>query len=498
MNEKKPNRQNDQRRYDRQKPAGPHRDSWTRYANGPKPAGRRYDAPQRTKTTAEPEGIASRRAALTVIREVTEKGRWASLSLNEVLTKSGLNVQDRHLATRLAYDTIGNLTRLDWALNQLIAKPDTDIRLRNVLRLGACQLMLEDGISEYAACNTSAHLCKEIGLEGLAGVCNGILRNLIRKKDELKWPDPETEPLLARAVRFSVPEWLVRRLDEDWGTACTDALLAGDFQESVTVRPNLLRLTDEQFETLLNRKAWQWGKGRLPHAYRIRGMADLGSDADFQRGYFSIQGEGSMMACYAMDVKLGMQVLDLCAAPGGKSCFLSELMQDTGRIQAWDVHPHRKELIAAQAERLKLENIRPMARDASEFREDYVNTKDAILLDAPCTGLGNLGDKPDLKLRLKEEDLHSLLALQAKILDTCAPYLKKGGTLVYSTCSVLKEENEQQVRSFLERHPEFELIPLPETIPADLRSKEEIGLQLLPHRDGMSGFYLARMRRKRK
>ena len=155
------------------------------------------------------EGLPARRMALAVIREVTESGAYASLSLDEKLVKSGLNPADRRLVSRLVYDTLEHLLTIDHALSQVMAKPDTDIKLRNILRLGACQILLEDRIPESAATNTCVELCRELGMDGLAGVCNGILRNLIRQKDALSWPDPEKEPVRALSIRHSVPEWLV-------------------------------------------------------------------------------------------------------------------------------------------------------------------------------------------------------------------------------------------------------------------------------------------------
>ena len=197
-----------------------------------------------------------------------------------------------------------------------------------------------------------------------------------------------------------------------------------------------------------------------------------------------------------MGVKRGQQVLDCCAAPGGKTCYLAEIMNGTGRIQAWDIHEHRVALIEAQARRLGLENIRPMVRDALKPREDLHETMDAVLLDAPCSGLGFMAQKPDIKLRVTEESVQELTDLQARLLDTVCAYVKPGGILVYSTCSILKDENERQAEHFLERHPEFEETALPESIPESYRKRKGRGLQLLEHRDGLEGFYLIRMRRK--
>jgi 16S rRNA (cytosine967-C5)-methyltransferase len=198
-----------------------------------------------------------------------------------------------------------------------------------------------------------------------------------------------------------------------------------------------------------------------------------------------------------MDVKRGKQVLDCCAAPGGKTCYLAELMAGTGRVQAWDVHEHRTALIEAQARRLGLENVRPMVRDATKKREDLYQSMDAVLLDAPCTGLGMITEKPDIKLRVTEESLRELTQIQKTLLDSVCEYVKPGGILVYSTCSVLPEENEMQAEAFLQVHPEFQAVDLPETVPEKYRQYRKTGLQLLEYRDGVEGFYVCRFRRNR-
>lgn len=442
------------------------------------------------------EGLAARRAALSVIRKVTEDGAYAALALDAVLKGSGLSAADRRLVSRLTYDTLDYLIYLDYALNQVMAKPDTDIKLRNILRLGACQILLEDRIPESAATNLCVQLCAELGMPGLKGVCNGILRNLVRKKDALVFPDPEKEPELAASVRLSIPEWLYRRIRDDWGDEAEKILTFRNEEEGWTIRPNLTKVDDAAFEQILDKKVWKKEKLSVPHAWKITGAMDISRDADYQAGNFSIQSVGSMLACLAMDVKRGQQIIDCCAAPGGKTCFLSELMGGTGRIQAWDIHEHRVELISAQARRLGLENIRPMLRDASRFREDLRKTMDAVLLDAPCSGLGFFAQKPDIKLRVTEESIRELTELQAKLLDTVCEYVKPGGTLVYSTCSILKSENQDQAERFLMRHPEFEEARLPASFPDVYKTRQSTGIQFLEYRDGIEGFYLIRMRRK--
>ena len=442
------------------------------------------------------EGLAARRIALKVIRQVTEDGAYASLALDAALRNCGLSGADRRLVSRLVYDTIDHLIRLDWALSRVMARPDTDIRLKNILRLGACQILLEDRIPDSAATNLCVQLCAELGMPGLKGVCNGILRNLIRKKDEMDLPDDGTDSDTAASVRHSIPVWLYRRIRDEYGEEAEKILSFREPEDGWMIRPNLTKTDDAGFEKLLQKKIWKKEKTDLPHAWKITGAMDIGRDADYLSGYFSIQSGGSMIACLAADVKRGQQVLDCCAAPGGKSCYLAELMGGTGRVQAWDIHEHRVALIEAQARRLGLENIRPMVRDATKMREDLFGTMDTVLLDAPCSGLGFLAQKPDLKLRVTEESIRELNELQKKLLDTVCCYVKPGGVLVYSTCSILKEENESQAERFLALHPEFEETSLPAGIPERYRKQQKRGLQLIGHRDGMEGFYLIRMRKK--
>ena len=456
----------------------------------------RFSAPRRPAPVRD--GLDPRRVALNVVRAVTENQAWASMVLDRELTKAGLTPQDRRLAARLAYDTIDHLMYLDWVLSQVMAREDTDIKLRNILRLGACQLLLEDRIPDMAATDTSVKLCKELGMEGLAGVCNGILRNLIRKREELVFPDRTAEPMKYLSIMHSVPEFLVRRLVADYGEEAAEKLMSVSGRDmAVTIRPNLMKMDDAQFEKLLEDKVWETGHGMIQHAFKIRNMANLGDDRDFVQGNFSIQSEQSQMACLAVAPKRGWNVVDACAAPGGKSCYLAEMMDGTGRVYAWEVHEHRTRLIEAQMKRLGLENIRPVTRDASVPKPDLFGTMDAVLLDAPCSGTGEMHEKPDSRYRLQEDSVETMIALQQRILEAVAPLVKKGGILVYSTCSVLADENERQVEAFLKAHPEFAAEDLPDTIPEAIRAKRKLGVQLMPGVDADGGFYICRMRRSR-
>ena len=452
-----------------------------------RPAARPADAPSSL----------SRRVALDVFEDVVRKGAYAALALDERLQNNRLSQLDKRFCASIVYRTLENLIRIDYALSFFLKDAQSlDFRVVDILRISACQMLFHDRIPDSAVVDEAVRLTRSLGLEGLTGVTNAVLRSLARGKDEIKWPSPE-EGARYLSIMYSVPLWLAERLTDAYGAQEAREICAyRNERHDTVIRPNLMRFSDEAFEKLLDKKVWEKERGVVPHAFRIRMASDIGRDADFLGGNCSIQGESSMLSAQAVGVKRGMQVIDCCAAPGGKTAYLAESMQGTGRVYAWDVHEHRVNLIRAMMRRLKLENIRPAVRDASVLKEDLIATADAVLLDAPCSGLGVMDDKPDIKLRATRESVEELTKIQRKLLDTCCQYVKRGGTLVYSTCSLLPEENADQIRSFLADHPEFSIAPLPADIPAHFRDRcGEYGLQLLPHRDQVEGFFIARLNR---
>ena len=343
----------------------------------------------------------------------------------------------------------------------------------------------------------SVKLVKTMGMEASAGFVNAVLRNLIRQKDELSWPDVEKDPEEWLHVESSAPLWLVKKLIEAYGFDTAKQMLTyREASHPTTVRPNLLKLDDHGFEDLLRKKNLSFRAGVAPHAYLLEGVTEPGFDPDYQAGLYSIQGQSSMLAAEAVQARPGMKILDACAAPGGKSAYLCETMQLTGRVYAWELHEKRALLLDGVRRRLGLDNLRTAVKDACEYRPDMEKTLDAVLLDAPCSGTGVLSQKPDIKLRLKESDLPAIAETQKKLLNTVCRYVRPGGLLVYSTCSVLPEENKAQIEGFLKEHPEYTTEPMPLSFPAELRQQQDaLGLQLLGFRDQVEGFYIVRLRR---
>ena len=462
-----------------------------------KPAFRQDKPFGRPAAPAQTDAVSGgRKVALEVLTEVLHKDGYASLVLDQKLTNANLPQVEKRFCTNLVYSTVENLIRIDFALAGFLDDVDSlEKRVRDILRMSACQLMYMDRVPSSAVVDEAVKLTRHIGMESMTGLVNAVLRNLIRGMNEIKWPTPD-EGARYLSIMFSVPYWLAQKLMDAYDPETARKICAFRGEHFMTLRRNKTLVSQEQFEKILEKKVWNAQKGKVLDAWHVQGASEIARDADYLSGHFSIEGESSMLAAEAMQVKYGMQVLDCCAAPGGKTAYMAEMMSGTGRVYAWDVHEHRVALIRAMMKRLRLENIRPAVRDACQFREDLEMQMDAVLLDAPCSGLGVMDDKPDLKYRVTKESVEELVGIQEKLLESCCKYVKKGGTMVYSTCSLLPEENGMQIEKFLKNHPEFKLAPLPECFPESIKARYgENGVQILPHLDGLEGFFIARLKR---
>lgn len=441
----------------------------------------------------------ARDVALKALGDVVGNGAYAAQALDRALSESKLSDEDRRLAASLFYFAIENRLQIEWALGKLLqTRPEPMVA--DILHIAAAQILFMDRIPDHAAVDEAVKQTRAAGRDGLSGMVNGVLRGLIRLRDEegLALPGRDEQPEEYLSLKYSLALPAVKRLIAAYGVDEAERIAAfAPAERTQTVRPNAERLTDAQFEAMLDKEGLAWKHGTAAHAYVLSGAGDLSRLDGYRAGLFSIQGESSMLAAQAVEARPGMQLLDACAAPGGKTCLMAEQMGTSGRVYAWDVYPHRVELIRAAARRLSLENVRPAVHDARKGQPSLELAMDAVLVDAPCSGLGVIQDKPDIKYRLKEEDFESILPLQREILENCSHFVRVGGRLVYSTCTILPEENEAQVNAFLSRHPEFEPDTDDSWLPEALRGKSADGmLTILPHRDGMAGFFIARMRRR--
>ncbi|GHU70736.1 ribosomal RNA small subunit methyltransferase B [Clostridia bacterium] len=442
----------------------------------------------------------ARAVALNTLQDVTRSDAYASLALDKRLRAVGLTAQDSALTTQLVYGVLEKRLALDYRLNLLLKEPERIPPLaRDLLRLGAYQILYLDRIPDHAACDETVKLAKLYPSgESYVALINATLRRLSEKKDGMvPWPD---DPLDALSIRLSWPRWVLERLIPSYGEEKTrEICLQHPVEAGINIRINPLKISAEAFEKRMALRKWQWRSGLLPGSYVVLGVGSIGEDPDFRSGLFSVEGVASMLAADAVGAKPGIRILDACAAPGGKSAFMAERMNQSGRVFAVDKYPHRVELIRAQVQRLGLENVKPIERDMTLPNPEWQQQFDAVLIDAPCSGLGVAADKPDIRYRLTPEGVDELVEIQRSLIEVCSSYVKPGGVMVYATCSILPEENAGQVEPFLKEHKEFRV----DRTPIHGFTPDEFGLQLLPHRTSgenpqwIEGFFVSRMIRSR-
>ncbi|MFO7173163.1 MAG: 16S rRNA (cytosine(967)-C(5))-methyltransferase RsmB [Bacillota bacterium] len=449
----------------------------------------------------------AREVALRALVRIEVDGAYANLALDQALSRWALpDPRDRALATELVYGVTRRRGTLDWALGQVASRPLADLTpwIRNILRQGAYQLLYLDRIPASAVIHEAVELAKRYGHPGVAGFVNAVLRGLQRRLPELPFPDPERDPAGYLEVAESAPRWLVERWLGEYGPEEARALLAAMNQPPpLTARVNRLR-TDR--EALIQRLAAE-GVTAQPTRYSPDGVvltgvasaASLEALPSHREGLFTVQDESSMLVAPVVDPRPGETVLDIAAAPGGKSTHLAERMGDQGRVVAVDLHPHKIALIEAAAKRLGLRSVEPVCADGRTVGRLFAGRADRVLCDLPCSGLGTLARRPDARWRKRPEDIPTLAALQLELLRAAAQALRPGGVLVYSTCTITREENLAVVEAFLAEHPDFRPDDLTPFLPEALRGEpgvQEGWIQLLPHRHGTDGFFIARLVRR--
>ena len=436
----------------------------------------------------------ARDTALQVLISIRTAGAWADASLNNLLSKNGLSRPDVTLATQLVYGVLQNRMLLDfWIGSYCSQKPEhLQMPLLDILRLGVYQIVFLDKIPDSAAVNESVKLAKFSGRPAAAGLVNAVLRKVAQNKNALpKVPDRDEVGFLS--ITYSHPKWLVKRLLPLLGREETEAFLRGNNQAvPTTAQVNSLKSTEEDLVEELTAAGITVAKHRwVPGCLELSGTGNLAALPAFRQGKFLIQDAAARLVTEAAQPAPGSQVLDVCSAPGGKSFSTAIAMRDQGRILACDIHANKLIRIREGAARLGLTCIETMAADGREFHSDWKESADLVLVDAPCSGLGIIRKKPDIRYK-KPDRFLMLPVLQSSILENAASYVRRGGTLVYSTCTVLPEENEQVTEVFLAEHPEFRLdtFELPQPV-----GRVDGQITLWPQRNQVDGFYICRMRR---
>lgn len=440
----------------------------------------------------------ARYTAATVLCRVIEEGAYSNIALNQAIEEQRLNRQDAAFATHLVMGTLERRLYLDKIIEGHIKRWPGHALVRQILRLGCYQALFSDGVPDSAAVHSAVELCKAAGAPGLAGLVNGTLRNIIRQKDAL--PIPEGSSAEDMALRYSCRPWMAEMLAEQYTDREIDDIL-GFHPVPLTVYPNLPgTMTREQIVARLSADGWEAGDGRwVREAIRLKGAGSIAAHPLYRDGDISVVSESAVLAVRCVDAAPGERVLDACAAPGGKAALLAQCVGPAGHVDAWDIHPHRVELIKAQARRLGLSNITTSVQDAAVQAEECGGQYHRVLCDMPCTGWGVLSEKPELRFNSEPQDVESLRAVQREILQRCSRYVRPGGALVYVTCTVNKLENDDNVISFLENNNDFKLGDLSPYLPEGLHPhiRDKGMVQLLAGRDGIPGFFIARMVRER-
>jgi 16S rRNA (cytosine967-C5)-methyltransferase len=440
-----------------------------------------------------------RETALELLETIEKNQSYSNLILHHAIEKNKVPKKDVGLLTELVYGTLQRKMTLDFYLNPFLQKSKKlDKWVPYLLRLTLYQMEFLDKIPDHAAINEAVEIAKKRGHKGVAGFVNGVLRNI--QREGLPSVSNIQDPIERVSVATSHPYWLVERWSKQFGLdktkeMCELNLLA----PTQTARVNQSLITRDEALSLLREEGYSVEPSAIiPESIHCL-QGNIAASNTYKEGFLTIQDESSMLVAYALGVTQNEKILDACAAPGGKSTHIAEKLKGTGMVYSLDLHEHKVKLIKENADRLRLENIEAQALDSRKVVEHFVNQQfDRILLDAPCSGLGVMRRKPDMKYTKKEEDLSRLQTIQLDLLKAVSPLLKKDGILVYSTCTVDQEENEAVVRTFLETNPEFEgdlgwKERMPEAIQPLIQSYD---LQVFPQDFGSDGFYIAVLRKR--
>lgn len=441
-----------------------------------------------------------RLTALNIVSRTMTDGEMFDHVLHETLKKySGYTQQEKNFITRLSKGTVERAIELDYVMDLCLS--DSSIRIKpvvkNILRTGIYQIMYMDAVPDSAAVNESVKLTVVKKCPQLKGFVNGVLRTVARINGNIPYPDPEKDRVLYISVKYSVPQWIVKYFLNEYGDETEDIFsVMYRSQGETSVRVIKSKISIEECRKMLLEDGVQVKSGRLfPDALRIRNCGNPENLRAFREGFIQIQDESTMLDAMAAGAREGMEVLDICAAPGGKSIDIADDMAGTGKVTACDISKQKVSLIRENLIRLGMHNVKLKKNDALIFREEFKEAFDIVICDLPCTGLGVMGKKPDIKYRTQREDIASMQKKQRDILKNAVKYVRPGGILIYSTCTLTYEENSSNCE-WLEDNMKMEPVSLEDILPDML--KDDTGdmgyIQVMPDVTGTDGFFIAKFR----
>ncbi|MDU3348878.1 MAG: 16S rRNA (cytosine(967)-C(5))-methyltransferase RsmB [Clostridium sp.] len=435
----------------------------------------------------------SRKLARQIIQRVLEEGAYSNLVLSNELNNIDIEDKDKGLITEIVYGTLRRKRTLDVLIGNFVKDINLiDTTVLNILRVAIYQMYFLDKIPEYAACNEAVEEAKEVSLEA-SKLVNGILRNYIKDEKEIVVPGNRIDEL---AYKFSFQPWMIRLFIKQYGEERTMKLMAGlNETPKVTVRVNEFKAEYDEVYEKLEEIGYNIEDGyACPEAIAIKGGKGIEDNQLFKEGLITVQDESAMLVAPLLDLKEGDKVLDLCAAPGGKTTHIAELLANSGEVLAFDLHENKLSLIKKKKKRLGLNNIVCKAMDATKLNSDYISYGDKVLIDVPCSGLGIIRKKPEIKWNKTRQQLKDLVPIQREIMENAWQYLKPGGTLVYSTCTLNKEENEENLKWFLSKHNDAEIEKIYIGNNNNFIYNGDGSLTILPN-DSMDGFFIGKIKK---
>ena len=436
----------------------------------------------------------SREVTIKVLEKVLEEGAYSNIALSNELNNSDLNDKDKALATELVYGTLRKLNTLDMIIKSFVKDiKEMNKRTLNILRVAIYQMQFLDKVPSYAACNEAVELAKTVS-EKDSKLVNGILRNYSQKEGviELEFVNKIGE----MAYEFSFAPWMIRMFIKQYGEPETLRILHGlNKKPKVTVRVNNLKGDYEDIFEELQGLDYDVEEGFIcPEAICINNGRAIDKNPVFQEGKITVQDESAMLVAPLLELSDNLTVLDLCSAPGGKTTHIAELMNNTGKVLAFDLHENKLELINENAKRLGITNIETQEMDATKINSDLINLGDRVLIDVPCSGIGIVRKKPEIKWNKTRKDLRDIIEVQRNIMENAWQYLKPNGVMVYSTCTLNKEENEDNLEWFLREHNDAKIEKVYLGKSDNLRYNKDGSVTILPN-EYMDGFFIARLRK---
>lgn len=443
----------------------------------------------------------TRELILGILLEVTRDGEYSHVALRNVLNKyQYLDKKERAFITRVTEGTLEHMIEIDYIINQFSKVKVNKMKpvIRCIMRSAVYQLKYMDSVPDSAVCNEAVKLATKKGFHTLKGFVNGVLRSIARNLDNITYPD-KTDYVNYLSIKYSMPTWILEQWLKCYEKETVEIMLEDFLKEnSTTIRCNLNVMSKEELiQSLENEGVHVEKHPYLPYALRISSYDYLADLDSFQKGAFYVQDISSMLVAQIANPKEGDYIIDVCAAPGGKALHMAELLHGTGHVEARDLTDYKVNLIRENIERTGVQNMVAVKQDATIFDEASVEKADIVVADLPCSGLGVLGKKTDLKYKMTKETQDELVKLQRQILSKVQSYVKLDGTLIYSTCTIHAEENIGNVHWFLKEYPQFKLVLIQEFLCDELKSsvQEEGCLQLLPGVHESDGFFIAKFQK---